>query len=371
MMKTTIHSHKHIQLQTGPDYRLVIISDIHGHAALLSDLLEKIALKEEDYLVVLGDFVNRGPENLPVVALLMELANRPRTFIMKGNHESFVTTYVQSQENFKDMLAFLKEDPYVLILHEMAKKLDIDLYSCEDPEYLRQALLENFAAELSFMDLRPLIFENETFLCVHAGYEPSFSLEADEGKLLKYDFYDAQSPVQEKTVIVGHWPSSNLRSDHMTNLPFFNTEKNIITIDGGLGVKDSGELNALIITSVKGDIRYETLQANSFKTQTISQPMTLPVEDCIFVNYPHFDIELIEKGPTFTLCKHVNSGKTLSVFNSLVYEEEGKNRIKTSYINRFFNLPEGEEVEVCQVFEDCVLVKHQNEFGWVLPEQLG
>lgn len=369
-MEKTNYFNKHIQLKMGPDYRLVIISDIHAHAAVFSDLLEKVALRDEDYLVILGDFVNRGPENMAVLGLLKTLADRPRTFIMKGNHESFVTTYVQSQENFKDMLAFLKEDPYVTVLHEMAKILDIDLYSCEDPESLRLALMEHFSEDLDFMDARPLIFENESLICVHAGYDPSFSIEADENKLLKYDFFDEQSPVHDKTVVVGHWPTSNLRRNQMTNLPYFNTEKNIITLDGGLGVKSSGELNALIILSTGGEIRYESLQANTFRPQTILKPMSLPVEELIFVNYPHFEIEVIEKGQVFTQCKHLHSGMTLSVFNSLLKEEKGKVEIKTSYINRFFNLSEGDEVEVCQRFEDCILVKFGDEFGWVLPEQL-
>lgn len=365
-MIESIHS-KHILLETGPNYRMVIISDIHGHASVLKDLLNKINLKTDDYLVILGDFINKGPESLEVLTFLTSFSHRPRTYILKGNHESFITTHIQSEVKFKDMMTILKTEPYGLILHDMAKHMNFDLYNGDDSECFRQLLLKNFKEEFEFLDSRPILLENESFILVHAGYDKEFCPERDEGQLLKYDFYNDHSPVHDKTVIVGHWPASNLRTDIMTNLPFFNDEKNLITIDGGLGVKSSGELNAFIITSEEGGISYDNMQSNTFEERVITHAMKLPEEELISVTYPHFDIEILESDHRYTSCRHVHSGKVFSVFNSLLYEEEGKNWIKTNYINRFFNLSEGDKVEICNVFDDCIQVKYNNEFGWILP----
>lgn len=255
---------KHIKLSLGSDYKMVVISDIHGHLSTFKNLLREVNLKEEDYLVILGDFINRGPESLAVLNEIVSLLKRPNTYILKGNHEKFLTSYVQSEKDFPELLTFLQERPYEVLFHDMAEQLKFDIWACQSPEDFRQKLLCTYSFEIDFMEQLPILLETESFIFVHGGYEKQFSIEIDENKYLKYDFFNERSPVQEKTVIVGHWPACNLRSDSLSNTPFFNVEKNIITIDGGLGVKDTGQLNAFIMTSDNGVISYETLQVSPF-----------------------------------------------------------------------------------------------------------
>ena len=81
---------------------------------------------------------------------------------------------------------------------------------------------------------------------------------------MKYDNYNLLGKKIKKKVVVGHWPSALLRETKFTNLPFINDEKNIINIDGGLGVKVSGELNAFIIEKKNSKIAYNCVQANGF-----------------------------------------------------------------------------------------------------------
>lgn len=363
---------KHINIDTGTNYKIVVISDIHAHADLLEDLLSKIILKDEDYLVILGDFINKGPQNLKTLRMIMRLSDRPRTYIMKGNHEAFVMNFLNSKDDFVRMMRFLKDDPYELVLHDMAKELNFDIYSCDDAEIFRKLILDNYKEECSFISERPIIFENQDFIMVHGGYEKDICLESNENGFLKYDNYNELSPVHDKTVIVGHWPASNLRSDIQSNLPYYNDEKSIITIDGGLGVKTAGELNGFIISSKDGVISYEVIQSNFFEKKKILKKVDFIEEDLIYVNYPHFDIEVLEQKEKFTTCKHVHSGKVFSVFNSLLSKDDtDKDFINVSYINRFLNLEEGEVVEVTGKYEDCILVKYKDEFGWILPEQIG
>ncbi|MBN2794317.1 MAG: hypothetical protein JXR88_02840 [Clostridia bacterium] len=174
-----------------------------------------------------------------------------------------------------------------------------------------------------------------------------------------------------KTVIVGHWPASDLRTNIHYNLPHYNDHKNVITIDGGLGVKSSGELNAFIITKKNNSITYNVIQSNIFEEKEIVKGFEFPKETLTFVNYPHFDIEVLEVGERFTLCKHLHTGNIISVFNSLIEKVEDQHSLKTIYINKFFNLKPGDKVELCKAFEDCIHVKSGGEFGWVLPEQIG
>ena len=61
-----------------------IISDIHGKYDMFSVLLEKIDLKKEDILYILGDIIDRGPDPIRTMLKIMEL---PNAVCIKGNHE--------------------------------------------------------------------------------------------------------------------------------------------------------------------------------------------------------------------------------------------------------------------------------------------
>ena len=43
--------------------RLIAIGDIHGCHKDFADLLDKLDLKKDDRLILLGDLINRGPDS--------------------------------------------------------------------------------------------------------------------------------------------------------------------------------------------------------------------------------------------------------------------------------------------------------------------
>ena len=55
--------------------RLIAIGDIHGEYNKLENLLQKLFLKETDYLIFLGDYIDRGLYSRQVVDKLIELAD--------------------------------------------------------------------------------------------------------------------------------------------------------------------------------------------------------------------------------------------------------------------------------------------------------
>jgi serine/threonine protein phosphatase 1 len=63
--------------------RLIAVGDIHGCHKEFEDLLDKLDLKKDDRLVLLGDLISRGPDSGKVVALAREHA----TVSLLGNHE--------------------------------------------------------------------------------------------------------------------------------------------------------------------------------------------------------------------------------------------------------------------------------------------
>jgi serine/threonine protein phosphatase 1 len=63
--------------------RLIAVGDIHGCHREFEELLDKLDLRDEDRLVLLGDLISRGPDSGRVV----ELARRHATVSLLGNHE--------------------------------------------------------------------------------------------------------------------------------------------------------------------------------------------------------------------------------------------------------------------------------------------
>jgi serine/threonine protein phosphatase 1 len=63
--------------------RLIAVGDIHGCHKEFADLLDKLDLRKDDRLVLLGDLISRGPDSGKVV----ELAREHATASLLGNHE--------------------------------------------------------------------------------------------------------------------------------------------------------------------------------------------------------------------------------------------------------------------------------------------
>lgn len=68
------------------------ISDIHGHYGLFCRLMEKIRFSGGDRLYVLGDMIDKGPESIRLVRLLLSM---PNAVCVAGNHEYDLMKYYE------------------------------------------------------------------------------------------------------------------------------------------------------------------------------------------------------------------------------------------------------------------------------------
>jgi protein phosphatase len=82
-------------VRTPKEGRAIVIGDLHGDLSSLNNILaesrfiERVENDEKVYLVFLGDYIDRGPEQLEVLLRASELVSRyPSSVIMlRGNHE--------------------------------------------------------------------------------------------------------------------------------------------------------------------------------------------------------------------------------------------------------------------------------------------
>ncbi len=197
------------------------IGDIHGCLFALEALLEKLPLKwGEDYLVFLGDYIDRGPDPRKVLEVVMELKESyPEKVIpLLGNHEWMFLNYLAGRE--KEI--YLLNGGEVTLLQFM--------------EGGRLCIPE---AVISFLKGLPFFWETERYIFVHAGLRPGKPLaEQDPQDLLFirgefiYSDYD-----WGKRVIFAHTPFAR---------PFLAPNK--IGIDTGCVY--GGELTAVVLPEV-------------------------------------------------------------------------------------------------------------------------
>lgn len=167
--------------------RQLVIPDIHGCAKTFRALVAKVDLKKEDQLFLLGDYIDKGPDNAGVIDFILELlAAGYQVLPLRGNHEEMLIASHQAAE--------IVEDNYARIPRLNKRKGIVDRTSRILPKY-----------EAFFLNL-PYFYELEQHLLVHAGFNLGRSNPKKdyEAMLWTADFEHDGTVLDGKTVIIGH-----------------------------------------------------------------------------------------------------------------------------------------------------------------------
>ena len=117
--------------------KIFAIGDIHGCNKKLVALLERLPFgKNEDLLIFLGDYINRGPESQKVLDTLLHVkATYDHVVFLKGNHEQALLDYVTTGDvETLHLLRTMGVDATVSSYGSSVRSLR-DL-SCMPPEHL-------------------------------------------------------------------------------------------------------------------------------------------------------------------------------------------------------------------------------------------
>ncbi len=98
LLQEKVATYTHYTIEYNPNQRLFVIGDIHGCSNTFKALLEKINLNKEDYLVLLGDYVNKGPDSYGVLDTILDLVYADYlVYPLCGNHESMTLRSVHEK----------------------------------------------------------------------------------------------------------------------------------------------------------------------------------------------------------------------------------------------------------------------------------
>ena len=189
-----------------------VISDIHGCYKEYLDLLNKIHFSDEDYLYVLGDAGDRGPNPIEV---LLDLAGRKNVTYVVGNHDLHLHYFIRKcgldyskLENDDDRWDYkfwqadggLTTTDGYLMLSKPEKKIIFD--------FLDNA---NVYDELEY--------DGKRYIMVHGGignFDESLDLDDYDFTTFIFDRMDYSKRYykNENTyIITGHTPTMSFRKD--------------------------------------------------------------------------------------------------------------------------------------------------------------
>src|SRR5262245_40380266 len=174
--------------------RVIAIGDIHGCAAALPKLIELIAPRPDDTLVVLGDCVDRGPDSRNVIEILLSLRENCRLVPILGNHEEMMLNFIDGRPQPDDWLACGGAAP-------------IDEYRGPTGK-----LVPIPSGHVDFIRTWADCFQTDTHFYVHASYEPERPLAEQHWQTMRWQSLrdDVPEPHESgKIAIVGHTSQKN------------------------------------------------------------------------------------------------------------------------------------------------------------------
>ncbi|MGA2404922.1 MAG: metallophosphoesterase [Syntrophobacteraceae bacterium] len=181
-----------------PKYKVFAVGDIHGCCRKLANLMERLPLDTAtDFLIFLGDYIDRGPESREVIDYLLEIGRKvPNAVFLLGNHEYALLEY--SRTGNLDYLRMLRS---IGVEETLSSYSNSPVCSLGDLSFLP-------GEHIRFLEsLRPY-FRLDGYLFVHAGTIPGEDIEhcsLDRLLTVRERFLQDET-ASDEIVVFGHTP---------------------------------------------------------------------------------------------------------------------------------------------------------------------
>ncbi|WP_105386095.1 metallophosphoesterase family protein [Neorhizobium alkalisoli] len=195
-----------------PSYPIYVIGDIHGCLKELKAAEEQVAAdilatERSGPVVLLGDYVDRGPSSSHVLEYLI----RPSELGLKrlplcGNHDDIFLKFLKEPELYSEWLGLGGEQTLI--------SYGIDLHHLGVRQKARNAKLGELLAEVvpeshrQFLADLPISLKIGNLFFVHAGIKPGVPLDEQEDEDMMWirEPFLAEGPKLPFMVVHGHTP---------------------------------------------------------------------------------------------------------------------------------------------------------------------
>jgi serine/threonine protein phosphatase 1 len=164
--------------------RLLAIGDIHGCSTALESLLTSVGIQDDDTIVTLGDYVDRGPDSRGVIDSLLSLQNRCRLIALRGNHDQMMLAARSDAQVRSEWL-------------QVGGRATIASYGTLDTVP---------AAHWDFLERQCVdVWETDTHFFVHGNAYPDVPILEQPRHVLYWERFDRVQPhASGKIMICGH-----------------------------------------------------------------------------------------------------------------------------------------------------------------------
>ena len=347
-----------LRFEPKPDQRILAVSDIHANLPYFKGLLEKTGFGEDDILIIVGDFLEKGEHSLETLRFVMELCSRGNVYAVCGNCDDWHTLFEPDAPTDEQVVRYMNWRSSGL-LWDMCAELGIkpEAFS-ENKELLRR----HYAEQWAFLASLPHAIETESYIFAHGGIVPGLALEEHSAeRIQRYDSFMTQGLSFDKWVIVGHWPVMLYGSDTVSANPVIDRESRIISIDGGCVLKDDGQLNALIIPHA-GSEDFDFVSYDCFPEKTVLDAQTQS-ERSYYIRWGDSRVQVLERGEEFSRCRHVRTGYEMDILTKYLFTDEEFTDCNDCTDFRP-ELKAGDTVSVVEESSRGYFIKHRGISGW-------
>ena len=228
-----------------------VVSDLHGNAEALSELI-KHWNEYEEKLLFIGDLNSRGPKSVLIMKMIMDLVKKEKAIWIKGNHEVMLDEFLYEPQIYKSYISGSVGG--MKTLENFVEELLNKGYSVEelgDLDNLVKIINEEYSDLVDFISKLPLLHLDKELLFVHAAVncDTESLSELDSRSLLWGDksFYKKIPHKFPYKVIFGHMPTQNLGAKGGV---YISPCKMKIGIDGGgFLIEDFASVNGVKVDS--------------------------------------------------------------------------------------------------------------------------
>lgn len=211
-----------------------VTSDLHGYSLeKFKDFLDKVGFCDEDYLYILGDVIDRGPDGIKILKWLML---QPNVELLLGNHEAMLLAcnflFDEITEDSILKLTGTKLNTYITWVSNSGQVTLDALSGVRDKEihYILEYLRERPLYET-------VTVNNKDFVLVHSGlggfrkdkklseYTPTDLLWTRPS--LNTQYFD------DVTVVFGHTPTICYGNEHLGKIV---TTDTWVNVNVGVGI---------------------------------------------------------------------------------------------------------------------------------------
>lgn len=358
-----------IKLELPENCRMLVVSDIHTQWQLLDGLLRKAEYDPQmDYLVIAGDIVEHGSDNIRTLEYVKSLCDKSdKAVCLLGNNDTMCArmAYTYGFERFQQQFYRNEHNTF----RQMANTLGYT--DCWEGNWLeiREKTVEKYGELLSFVRDLPICLETEDYVFVHAGLEnrPDWRNTDDSYAITAKWFFREENPTG-KWLIVGHFPTYNYKECKSTNLPIVDETKKMIGIDGGLGIKSACHMNLFVIEKQGKNYSHSVIWDTYKEKRIIKEDFSCELKP-LYVDWGNQDIEILSEKDGFCKLRDNVSGAEGYLPKCEVYDFDGVKRV-FRFLSSFPTVKKGERVSVFKEDGDFSLVITENAVvGW-LPKKI-